>query len=104
MPQCERVTPHAWHQDEESACPGVQHSRPDDREYASNYEAGWRWSQKTPARAQDDPLGYADQKGYTWRPGWEEGYVDWAVGDGTQRKKWHSWHETRGTESDCGCR
>jgi hypothetical protein len=82
----------------------MQHSKPKDHEYARNYNAGWVWSQKIPKVAQDDPLGYADRKGYTWRPGWDDGYGDWAVGDGVERTKWHSWHVKHGTETDCGCR
>ena len=65
--------------------------------YRRNYEAGWRASK----RGMD--LTDADGRGHTDRPGWEDGYVDWAVGDGYDRSKWHAWHARTNGDDACQC-
>ena len=73
---------------------------PAEKPYRRAYERAWKWVQNMPAAAWEmGGLEYADRKGWTDTPGWEDGYTDADLG----RAKWHAWHERAGSELNCGC-
>lgn len=67
----------------------IRHVDPDSREYARDYEAGWRASE----RATDGALDRADARNVSHA--WYDGYSDYVC----ERPKW-AWREARrlGTE------
>lgn len=58
------------------------------QEYIKNYRAGWNWSKNHYDPYAGRGLDYADDRGWTRKPGWEDGYLDYSAG----REKWHFWH------------